>query len=131
MGMLHTASIATGMDVTAARSMACLAKKGLNLRICGFGMPGQAFYSIHVLEEEEDRLPKTFLGLLTIKEGVATEGVIDIELKHVLKRKSVWTIKKIDDDTYLLDFPSAKLRDELTKFKGFEFATAYIKAKVE
>jgi hypothetical protein len=30
-----------------------------------------------------------------------------------------------------LDFPSAELRDELTKLKGFEFATTYIKAKVE
>jgi hypothetical protein len=33
--------------------------------------------------------------------------------------------------SFLLDFPTAKLRDQLTKFKGFEFATAYIKAKVE
>jgi hypothetical protein len=31
----------------------------------------------------------------------------------------------------ILHFPFGKLRDELTKFKGFEFATAYIKTKVE
>jgi hypothetical protein len=47
--------------------MSCPAKKGLNLRIYGYGMPGQAFYSISMPEEEDDKLPKTFPGLLTIK----------------------------------------------------------------
>jgi hypothetical protein len=35
------------------------------------------------------------------------------------------------EDEYLLDFPSEEPRNELTKFKGFEFATAIVKAKVE
>jgi hypothetical protein len=113
------------------RAMSCPSKKGLNLRICGYGILGQAFYSISVPDDEDDKLPKTFPGLLTIKEGVATEGVIDLELKHLFKGKSSWTIKKIDADSFLLDFPTAELRDQLTKFKGFEFATTYIKAKVE
>jgi hypothetical protein len=113
------------------RAMSCLTKKGLNLKICGFGMPGQAFYSITVPGEADDKIPKTFPGLLTIKEGIATKGVIDMELKHLFKGKTRWMIKKIDEDSFLLDFPTAKLRDQLTKFKGFEFAIAYIKAKVE
>jgi hypothetical protein len=62
---------------------------------------------------------------------VATEGVVDMELKHLFKGKFGWTIKKIDEDSFILDFHTAELRDQLTKFKGFEFATAYIKAKVE
>jgi hypothetical protein len=113
------------------RAMSCPVKKGFNLRICAYGMPGQAFYSISVPDEEGDKLPETFPGLLTIKEGVAAEGVIDLELKHVFKGMYGWTIKKIDEDSFLLNFPTAELRDQLTKFKGFEFATAYIKAKVE
>jgi hypothetical protein len=36
----------------------------------------------------------------------------------------------MDEDEYILYFPSVKLSDELTKFKGFEFATVVIKAKV-
>jgi hypothetical protein len=83
------------------------------------------------LKKRTTRPPMTFPSLLTIKEGVATEWVIDLELKHLLKGKTGWTIKKIDEDSFILDFPTIKLKDELTKFKGFEFATAYIKEKVE
>jgi hypothetical protein len=61
---------------------------------------------------------------------VANEVVIDAELKHLFKGKSGWTIKKIDEDNFILHFPSTDLRDELTKFEGFEFATAIIKVKV-
>jgi hypothetical protein len=96
-----------------------------------YGMPGQAIYSINMPEDEDDKIPKTFSGLLIIKEGIATEWVIDLELKHLFKGKSGWTIKKIDEDSFLLDFPTAEMRDQLTKFKGFEFATTFIKAKVE
>jgi hypothetical protein len=75
--------------------------------------------------------PKTYPGLLTTKEGVANEVVIDAELKHLFKGKSGWTIKRTVEDEFILHFPSAELVDELTKFKGFEFATAHIKEKVE
>jgi DNA-directed RNA polymerase subunit H (RpoH/RPB5) len=37
----------------------------------------------------------------------------------------------LGEDEFLLNFPSEDLRNELTKFKGFEFATAIVKAKVE
>jgi hypothetical protein len=47
--------------------MYCPAKKGLNMRICGFGMPGQGFYNIQVPEDEENGKEKTFPSLLTIK----------------------------------------------------------------
>jgi hypothetical protein len=57
--------------------------------------------------------------------------VIDLELKHLFKGKTGWTIKRIGEDEFMLNFPSEDLMNELTKFKGFEFATAYIKAKVE
>jgi hypothetical protein len=113
------------------RAMSCPAKMSLNLRICGYGMPSQAFYSIIVPEDKDDKIAKTFPGLLTIKEGVATKGVIDMELKHLFKGRSGWTIKKIDEDSFILDFPTAELRDQLTEFKGFEFATTFTKAKVE
>jgi hypothetical protein len=74
--------------------MSCPVKKSLNLRICGFGMPRQAF---------------------------------DIELKCLFKVKSGWSVKKIGEE----EFPSEELRNELTRFKGSEFAIVVIKAKLE
>jgi hypothetical protein len=93
------------------RAMSCPAKKGLNLKIYRYGMPGHAFYSISMPEDEDDKFPKTFPDLLTIKEGVATKGVIDMELKHLFKGKSGWTIKKIDNDSFILNFlrPSCEI----------------------
>jgi hypothetical protein len=83
-----------------------------------------------VPEDEEVDNEETFPGLLTVKEGVSNEAIIDDELKHLFKGRSSWTIKKMDEDEYILHFPSVELRDELNKFKGFEFATVIIKAKV-
>jgi hypothetical protein len=115
--------------------MARLTKKGLNLKVCGHGMTWQAFFNIEVAEDhDEEGAPKYFPGILTIKEGGGVnEALIDLELKHLFKGESGWAIKKLGEDEYLVDFPSEDLRNELTKFKGFEFATttAIVKAKVE
>jgi hypothetical protein len=61
---------------------------------------------------------------------MANEAIIDAELNHLFKGRAGWTIKKMDEDEYILHFPSVETRDDLTKFKGFEFATAVINAKV-
>jgi hypothetical protein len=51
-------------------------------------MPGQAFYSIYVPEDDAEGCPpKTFPGILTIREGVANEALIDLEMKHLFKGK--------------------------------------------
>jgi hypothetical protein len=69
--------------------MACPAKKGLNLKVYGHGMSGQAFFTIEVPEgDDEEWAPKSFPGILTIKEGVVNEALIDLELKHLFKGKS-------------------------------------------
>jgi hypothetical protein len=47
-----------------------------------------------VPEEEEYGLEKTFPGLLTVKEGVANEAIIDAELKHLFKGDLVGESKK-------------------------------------
>jgi hypothetical protein len=57
--------------------MNCPAKKGMNLRLCGFGMPGQGFYSIQFHEEKGNEQLKSFPGLLTLFEGVASEEIVE------------------------------------------------------
>jgi hypothetical protein len=48
-----------------------------------------------VPEEEEYGLEKTFPGLLTVKEGVANEAIIDAELKHLFKGDLVGESKNV------------------------------------
>jgi hypothetical protein len=52
-------------------------------------------------------------------------------LKYLFKGRSRWIIKKIGEEEFILHFPFEELRNQLTKFKGFEFATLAIKSKVE
>jgi hypothetical protein len=113
------------------RAMNWPAKKGMNMKPCGFGMPGQGFYNIQFHEEKDDTNLKSFPGLLTIFEGVANEEIIENELKYLFKGKTGWTISQLGENGFIMHFPSEELRFELTKFKSFEFATASIKAKVE
>jgi len=55
------------------------------LKMYGFGIPGQGFYSIDIPEVEV----KTYLatGLLTSLEGEATEEKLDQELKNLVQNK--------------------------------------------
>jgi hypothetical protein len=109
------------------RAMNCPAKKGMNLKLCGFGKPSQGFYSIQFPEEKDETNLKSFPGLLTIFEGVATEEIIKTELNYLFRGRTGWTISHLGENEFILYFPS----DELTKFMSFEFATTAIKAKVE
>jgi hypothetical protein len=57
--------------------MSCPIKRGLNLRICGFGMSEQAFYSIQVIEEGRSNQMRSYPGIFTVRDGVADESIID------------------------------------------------------
>jgi hypothetical protein len=110
------------------RSATCPEKRGL--RLCGFGLPGNGFYSIHIPAEKEVK-KKEVLGVMSIKSGQAPVGVIETELRHLFREVPQWTIKKLtEEDSYLITFPSEDIRFQVAKFKSFEFETANIKAKV-
>jgi hypothetical protein len=94
-------------------------------------MTRQTFYSIQVPEEGGCSQVKTFPSILIVREGPTNESIIDAELNYLFNGKSGWTIKQIGEKEFILHFPSEELRHELTKFKGFEFATTTIKVKVE
>ena len=59
-------------------------KKNLGLKLCGFGIPGQGFYSLQVagLQLLEQVAAS---GVVHIKEGVAFVNKIEAELKHLIK----------------------------------------------
>jgi hypothetical protein len=110
------------------RSSVCPEKKGL--RLCGFGLPGQGFYSIHVPNDKEVKKTEV-LGIMHILSGQASVGTIERELRHLYRDVRIWTIKQMSEgDRYLVTFPSEEMRHPIAKFKSFEFETANVKAKV-
>lgn len=63
------------------------------LKMYGFGILGQGFYSIDIPEVEVQSYQAT--SLLTILEGEATEGKIDQELKHLVQNNWDYKVKKM------------------------------------
>jgi hypothetical protein len=62
-------------------AMDCRSSK--KLKICGFGIPGQGFYSIGILEAKVKTNQAT--GFLMVLLGEANEEKIDQELKNLVK----------------------------------------------
>jgi hypothetical protein len=85
--------------------MNCPAKKGMNLKLCGFGMPGQGFYNIQFPEENGIEQLKSFPGLLTVLESAANMEIMETELKYLFKGRTGWTISQLSDMEFLLHFP--------------------------
>jgi hypothetical protein len=59
------------------RSSVCPEKRGL--RLCGFGIPGQGFYSIHI-PTYKAKSKKEVRGILVVESGEASVEVIEKEL---------------------------------------------------
>jgi hypothetical protein len=103
-------------------------KRGL--RLCGYGILGQGFYSIRVPVDKEIKKGEV-LGVMNIVCGIASTEIIERELIHLFREVPKWTIKQMDsEDKYLVKFPNEEIRYQVAKFKSFEFETANVKAKV-
>jgi hypothetical protein len=110
------------------RSTVCPEKRGL--RLCGYGILGQGFYSIRVPVDKETKKGEV-LGVMNIASGIASIEIIERELMHLFREVPKWTIKQIDsDEKYLIKFPNEEIRYQVAKFKSFEFETANVKATV-
>jgi hypothetical protein len=60
--------------------------------MCGYGIPSQGFYSFHLLVEKEVKT-KEVLGLMHIKSGQASLGIVEREMRRLFKEVTKWTIK--------------------------------------
>jgi hypothetical protein len=110
------------------RSSTCPEKKGLKLY--GFGIPGQGFYNFHLPNDREVK-KKEVLGFLQINYGQASPAIIERELNHLYPEVKKWAVKQLHEEgRYLITFPNEEIRNQMAKFKSFEFETANIKAKV-
>ena len=58
------------------------AKVNKGLKLCGFGMPGQLFYSMTIPVEQAE-VDKSIRAIVTVLEGRGTRFRIDTELKYL------------------------------------------------
>jgi hypothetical protein len=64
------------------RSLVCPEKRGL--RLCGFGIPGQGFYSMHIPSDRSSKNKREVMGIMVIEKGDADVSTIEKELRHFL-----------------------------------------------
>jgi hypothetical protein len=65
------------------RHMAVDCRSTKKLKVCGFGIPGQGFYAIDILEVKIK--VNQAMGFLTVLEGEATKEKISKELKNLVR----------------------------------------------
>ena len=53
-------------------------------RLCGYGLPGQLFYSIQVPIEEEEVVNSPITALMTVIEGKGSVCKVTTELKYLI-----------------------------------------------
>jgi hypothetical protein len=72
---------------------------------------------------------KEFHSGMVIKEGVATTGLIKMELK-LYDENWDWQVQQCDMDTFRIVFPSQMVQQCLTRLKSFDFNSAIVKARI-
>lgn len=63
-------------------------KENKGMRLCGFGLPGQLFYSIHVPIEEEEKIKSPLTAVMTIIQGKGSVSKVTTELQYLIN--STW-----------------------------------------
>lgn len=94
--------------------------------MCGYGMPGQLFYNIHVPLNEEDVARSQIIAIMKVIEGKGSMAKITSKLWYVICSTWDWQVKKISSDDYKFVVPSAKDLEFLTKFKEFKWKIIHI-----
>jgi hypothetical protein len=91
------------------RSVVCPEKRGL--RLWGYGIPGQGFYSIHIPTDKKEYGRKEVLGIMIIEAGQASVEIIEKKLRHLFREVPKWNIKKMSkDNEYMISFPNEDIR---------------------
>jgi hypothetical protein len=108
--------------------MMCTKKR--ELRLCGFVLPSLGFYGIRIPVDKEKK-KKEVLGIMIIECGIATIESIEKELVHLFREVPKWKIKMMDEENkYIITFPSEAIRHQVARFRGFDFETSIVKARV-
>lgn len=69
-------------------------KVNKGLKLCGFGLPGQMFYSVRVPVEDTEAAHKPLMGIMVIREGVGSVSKVTTELRYLISSTWDWKVKK-------------------------------------
>jgi hypothetical protein len=99
------------------------------LKICGFGFPGQGFYSINIPEAKVKTNQAT--GFLTVLLGEANEEKIDQELKNLVKGDWDFRVRKSHQQEFMVVFPDKNTLGMFSKLSEFAMPLYRLKRKLE
>jgi len=107
----------------------CKSSEPKKIKMFGFGIPGQGFYSLNFPETKIKTHQST--GLLTILKGDATEEKVDRELKNLVREKWDFRVRQIHLNEYLVVFPDKNSMDTFIKLSEFQMSLFGLKGRLE
>lgn len=110
-------------------AMDCKKFEFKKIKMFGFGVPGQGFYTMNFPEDRIKTHQNT--GLLTILAGDATEEKVDRELKNLVKEEWDFKVKQIHIQEYLVVFPDKLSLETFSKLSEFQMSVFGLKGKLE
>ena len=69
------------------------------LKLFGFGVPGKGFYQVQVPGMQTEQ--QSAIGIIHIKEGVASVTKLEAELKHLIQENWDWKVKRLSTSAIL------------------------------
>ena len=100
------------------------AKQNKGLRLCGFGMPGQLFYSMNIPEEKSEEVAesdKKIRAIVTVHEGRATRFRVATELNYLVGSEIDWGVKRLSSAEFMISVPSPEILNLLKRMGKIKF----------
>lgn len=118
------------------KSSQCPMKNNRGMKLCGFGIPGQQFYSLNLPEPKPDAEGKAVIdvpirALVSVLEGRGTKERIKTELQYLMESEWDQDVKRISGSEFLVRIPSRVALNLLIKMGNIKFITSDIVAVVE
>ena len=110
------------------------AKQNKGLRLCGFGMPGQLFYSMNIPEEKSEEVAesdKKIRAIVTVHEGRATRFRVATELNYLVGSEIDWGVKRLSSAEFMISVPSPEILNLLKRMGKIKFMCYDMLASVE
>lgn len=103
-------------------------KKGM--RLYGFGMPGQLFYSLTVPVENVE-VDNSIRAIVSVLEGRGTKFCVSTELKYLADVEWDWQVKRLLSSDFLVIVPSMAVLKLLRNMGRIRFTCSDLVATVE